>query len=65
VARALEAVLGAVAPADPPLEEVDRGLLWAPVDALKSALATVDISVLDHLIVAGSTTVSFAERGWL
>ena len=34
-------------------------------DALKSALATVDISVLDHLIVAGSTTVSFAERGWL
>jgi DNA repair protein RadC len=34
-------------------------------DALKSALATVDIAVLDHLIVAGSTTVSFAERGWL
>lgn len=34
-------------------------------DALKSALATVDIAVLDHLIVAGATTVSFAERGWL
>jgi DNA repair protein RadC len=34
-------------------------------DALKSALMTVDIAVLDHLIVAGSTTVSFAERGWL
>ena len=34
-------------------------------DALKSALATVDIAVLDHLIVAGSSTVSFAERGWL
>jgi DNA repair protein RadC len=34
-------------------------------DALKSSLMTVDIAVLDHLIVAGSTTVSFAERGWL
>lgn len=31
--------------------------------ALKDALALVDIRVLDHLIVAGNTTVSFAERG--
>lgn len=30
---------------------------------LKQALALVDVRVLDHLIVAGSATVSFAERG--
>lgn len=32
---------------------------------LKQALALVDVRVLDHLIVAGSATVSFAERGLL
>ncbi len=31
--------------------------------ALKDALALVDVRVLDHLIVAGNATVSFAERG--
>ena len=31
--------------------------------SLKQALALVDVRVLDHLIVAGSATVSFAERG--
>ena len=30
---------------------------------LTDALALVDIRVLDHLIVAGSSTISFAERG--
>lgn len=30
---------------------------------LKQALALVDVRVLDHLIVAGSTVVSMAERG--
>ena len=30
---------------------------------LKTALALVDVVVLDHIIVAGSTTLSFAERG--
>jgi DNA repair protein RadC len=30
---------------------------------LRDALALVDIRVLDHLIVAGSTVTSFAERG--
>ena len=30
---------------------------------LKSALALVDVRVLDHLIVAGSAILSFAERG--
>ena len=32
---------------------------------LKTALALVDIQVLDHFIVAGGTTTSFAERGLL
>ena len=31
--------------------------------SLKQALSLVDVRVLDHLIVAGNTTVSFAERG--
>ena len=30
---------------------------------LKSALALVDVRTLDHLIVAGDSTTSFAERG--
>ena len=30
---------------------------------LQNALSIVDIRVLDHLIVAGKPTVSFAERG--
>src|SRR6266568_7031145 len=33
--------------------------------SLKAALALVDIQVLDHFIVAGSRTTSFAERGLL
>ncbi len=32
---------------------------------LKSALMLVDVRVLDHLVVAGDATVSFAERGLL
>lgn len=32
---------------------------------LKQALSLVDVRVLDHLIVAGAATVSFAERGLL
>lgn len=30
---------------------------------LKSALALVDVRVLDHIVVAGTATVSMAERG--
>lgn len=30
---------------------------------LKEALALVDVHLLDHIIVAGNRTVSFAERG--
>ena len=33
--------------------------------SLKQALALVDIKVLDHFIVAGGSTLSFAERGLL
>ena len=33
--------------------------------SLKQALALVDVNVLDHFIVAGSRTMSFAERGLL
>ncbi|MEO7928115.1 MAG: DNA repair protein RadC [Gallionella sp.] len=32
-------------------------------DALKQALSLVDVRVLDHFIVAGNQTLSFAERG--
>lgn len=31
--------------------------------SLKTALAMVDIRVLDHIVVGGTSTVSFAERG--
>ena len=34
-------------------------------DALRQALALVDVRVLDHVIVAGSQCLSFAERGWV
>ncbi len=34
-------------------------------DALRAALAQLDVPVLDHLIVAGNRCVSFAERGLL
>lgn len=33
--------------------------------ALKSALALVDVKVLDHFIIAGNDSLSFAERGLL
>ena len=32
---------------------------------LKETLAVIDVKVLDHIIVAGSDTWSFAERGLL
>jgi DNA repair protein RadC len=34
-------------------------------DQLKASLALVDVRVLDHVIVAGHSHLSFAERGWL
>lgn len=37
----------------------------ALTNALKSSLALVDVRVLDHFVVAGTSIVSFAERGLL
>lgn len=37
----------------------------ALTNALKSALALVDVRVLDHFIVSGTSVLSFAERGLL
>ncbi|HEJ9057578.1 TPA: DNA repair protein RadC [Serratia fonticola] len=34
-------------------------------DRVKTALALVDVHVLDHLIIGGLDVVSFAECGWL
>lgn len=34
-------------------------------DLLASALKLVDVRALDHVVVAGTSTISFAERGWL
>ena len=33
--------------------------------SLKQALALVDVRVLDHFVIAGNATTSFAERGLL
>jgi DNA repair protein RadC len=45
--------------ADP--SHADEGL----TRGLRSALALVDVRVLDHIVVAGDAVVSFAERGLL
>jgi DNA repair protein RadC len=34
-------------------------------ERLKNALATIDVSLLDHMVVGDFEIVSFAERGWL
>ncbi len=39
----------------------DRAL----TERLKTALGSVDIRVLDHLVVGDGVPVSFAERGWI
>lgn len=39
--------------------EADRGI----TEKLRKALALVEIRVLDHVVVAGKQTMSFAERG--
>ena len=41
--------------------QADRWL----TDQLRTSLALVDVRVLDHIIVAGNSHLSFAERGWL
>ena len=37
----------------------------AMTSQLRQALALVDVRTLDHIIIAGSRTTSFAERGLL
>lgn len=37
----------------------------ALTQALKQALALIDVKVLDHFVIAGVTVVGFAERGLL
>lgn len=32
---------------------------------IKDAMELIDVRVLDHVVVGGGRTVSFAERGWL
>ncbi len=32
---------------------------------LREALELVDVRTLDHIIIGGNDTMSFAERGWL
>lgn len=34
-------------------------------ERLKHALATIDVSLLDHMVVGEKEVVSFAERGWI
>jgi DNA repair protein RadC len=34
-------------------------------ERLVESLALIDVRIIDHLVVAGTATVSFAERGWL
>lgn len=41
--------------------EADRRI----TDRLKNALATIDVSLLDHMVVGDCEIVSFAERGWI
>lgn len=45
----------------PDASQADRHL----TRALKEALALVDVQVLDHIIIAGRDSFSFAERGLL
>jgi DNA repair protein RadC len=37
----------------------------AITERLSQALGLIDVKVLDHFVVSGTESVSFAERGWL
>lgn len=67
VKKALEANAAAVIlahnhPSGNPEPSQDDKLI---TQKIAKALMTVDIRTLDHLIVAGGSTVSLAERGWM
>jgi DNA repair protein RadC len=44
---------------DPEPSTADRAI----TERLRTALGTVDIRLLDHIVVGGSKTVSFADKG--
>ncbi|EFE6861226.1 hypothetical protein GFB19_13140 [Escherichia coli] len=46
---------------DPEPSQCDRNI----TGRLKEALAVVDVSTLDHLVIGSESIVSFAERGWI
>ncbi len=46
---------------DPEPSQCDRNI----TGRLKEALALVDVSTLDHLVIGSEGIVSFAERGWI
>jgi len=46
---------------NPEPSPADRAL----TERLKSALALVDVRVLDHIVIGEGTSVSLAERGWI
>lgn len=46
---------------EPEPSQSDRNLTRRLVDTL----ALLDIRVLDHHVIGGETTISFAERGWI
>lgn len=45
----------------PEPSQADRSI----TDKLTEALSLVDIRVLDHFVIGGTESVSFAERGWI
>ncbi|TVL35981.1 RadC family protein [Shewanella xiamenensis] len=45
----------------PEPSEADRRI----TERLKTALATIDVPALDHLVIGHHEVVSFAERGWI
>ena len=46
---------------NPEPSDADRRI----TDRLKEALGLIDVRVLDHIVVGGSESVSFAEKGWV
>ena len=37
----------------------------AITERIQQAMELIDVRLLDHIVVGGGRTVSFAERGWL
>ena len=46
---------------EPDPSDADRRI----TQRLKEALGLIEVRVLDHIVVGGSDSVSFAERGYL